>query len=391
MTDSSVFSCLPVAVRDRILQQAFQQLDQRHLFGVAPRVCRFWHQLSLSIITSLDIRIRTGEAAEQLSLWMTNHGTSLQHLNLILPEPMGERTDELQPLLQSVGAADQLRSLNISTPFMYEPPLDLSLTSLTKLTSLRIKGCAFSGGTLYESIPHATTLRSLSLETVYNRRSEWGTFMQQVSANLVQLTRLDLNGILGGILTTDIALLRALPQLQQLQLNCDLLATHLSNLRSMPVTVARIFLDEETVEADLCSWLLQSAANLRELSFVRNRLSTIAPVPPLVPLQQASQLRNLFIDGLQPNMTEVAALTQLTRLALEECGLDDTAVCKLSTLSELRVLSLRQNAGISGAQGSMEVLADSMPHLTGIKLGYTNAWEPAKHAFVSRKVALQHS
>ena len=260
---------------------------------------------------------------------------------------------------------------------------------LTKLTSLRIRGCDFGGGTLCESIPHATTLRSLSLDSIYNRRSEWGTFMQQVSTNLVQLNRLDLNGILGGILTTDIAVLRALPQLQQLQLNCDLLATDLSTLRSLPVTVARIFMVEESVEADVCSWLLQSAANLRELSFVRDRLSTVVPAPPLVPLQQASQLRDLFIIGLKPNMAEVAALTQLTRLALEECGLDDTAVCKLSTLSELRVLSLRQNVGISGAEGSMEVLANSMPYLTSIYLGYTNAWEPAKHVFVSRKVVLQ--
>ena len=121
MIDSSVFSCLPLAVRDSLLQQAFQQFDQRHLFGVAPRVCRLWHQLSLSIITSLDVTISTSEAAEQLSLWVRHHGFSLQHLSLILSEPMRDCTYELQPLLQSVGAADQLHSLNLSTPFMYEP------------------------------------------------------------------------------------------------------------------------------------------------------------------------------------------------------------------------------------------------------------------------------
>ena len=87
--DASAFSCLPLAVRDSLLQQAFQQLDQHHILGVAPRVCRLWHQLSLSIITSLDAKISTTEeAAEQLRRWIQRHGTGLTSLDLILKEPV---------------------------------------------------------------------------------------------------------------------------------------------------------------------------------------------------------------------------------------------------------------------------------------------------------------
>ena len=388
MVDGSVFSCLPIAVRDSLLQQAFQQLDQRHLFGLAPRVCRLWYQLSLKMITSLDVTISTPESAEQLNLWVTNHGASLQHLSLDMAEPVCRRTSELQPLFKSVETADQLRSLNISIARGCNPVLDLSLTMLTKLTSLRIKGCDASGGTLRESIPHATTLRSLSLDSIDNLL-EWGTFMQQVSTSLVYLTCLELNGVFGGILATDIAVLRALPQLQQLQLKCLIPARHLSKLGSLPFTVMHIYMCDEGEEADVCNWLQQSATNLRELFFFSGCCSSRIPVPPLAPLQQALQLRDLIITGLRPSMTEVAALAQLTRLALEYCALDDRAVCRLSSLSALRELSLFVNKGVSGAEGSMEVLANSMPQLTSLNLVRTNAWESAKHAFVSRKVGIQ--
>ena len=142
MADSSVFSCLPIAVRDSLLQQAFQLLDQLHMFGVAPRVCRLWQQLSLSIITSLKVIIGRAEAARQFTRWMQNHGTSLQSLDLRLEGSVCDST-ELQSLLESVEGADQLRSLAISTPHS-SSILDICLIDLTSLTSLRIKGCDFT-------------------------------------------------------------------------------------------------------------------------------------------------------------------------------------------------------------------------------------------------------
>ena len=83
-SDNSAFSCLPHAVRDSILQQAFRKLDQRHLFGVAPLVCRLWHHLASTMITSLDVKVSTQAAAEQLSLWIQNHGGGLDSMELLI-------------------------------------------------------------------------------------------------------------------------------------------------------------------------------------------------------------------------------------------------------------------------------------------------------------------
>ena len=132
------FTCLPLAVRDSLLQQAFQQLDQRHLFGVAPRVCRLWDQLALSIITSLNMKITTGKSAEQLSLWMKDHGAGgLGSLVLELDRPVCQTT-AAHSLLESLPAALQLRSLALSTT-NWTAVLDAPLPPLTNLTSLSIK------------------------------------------------------------------------------------------------------------------------------------------------------------------------------------------------------------------------------------------------------------
>ena len=373
MTDSSVFSCLPITVRDSLLQQAFQQLDQRYLFGVAPRVCRLWHQLSLSTITRLEITICTARAAEQLSLWMANHGTILQHLSLDMAEPVCRSTSDLQPLLQSVGAAEQLRSLNISTPRLRRLSLGVSLTMLTKLTSLHIKGC-----TLCESIPHATTLRNLSINTLYTR-SEYGAFMQQVSASLVQLSRLELDGS-SGAGAADMNHLCALPQLQQLELRQFVYARELSKLEPLPITRIHINM-EEGAEAGVGRWLHQSAAGLRTLLYCKRPSSSNAfvAISPLVPLQHAPLLTSLAMSDMQPNLTHLAALTQLTALGLNTCGLDDAGIVRLAGLSEFRILGVKGNKGISGAAGSMEVVAKSMPDLTAFYVDGVAAQEAARH------------
>ena len=353
---------------------------------MAPRVCRLWHQLSLGITSSLAVTITTAEAAEQLSLWISNHPTALESLELNLARAVCN-TQGVQPLLQSVGAADQLRSLNISIP----PPFisaDISLVNLTKLTSLSIDGCSFRGGSLRHSMPNLTTLKRLSLGKIFDGMP-WWPFMQQISTGLVRLTSLDLYCSC-DLEAADMAVLHALPQLQQLQLKHDIPASDLSKLGPLPVTEIHILMLGEDAEADVYGWLQRSAVNLRQVGIRRLSHSEHPAILPLVPLQQALQLRDLFIFGLQPNMTELGALTQLTKLDLDTCGLDDRAVYRLSSLSGLRVLALCDNKDISGAEGSMEVLADSMPHLTSLILGRTNAWEAAEHAFMSRKVTVYH-
>ena len=383
MIDSSAFSSLPIAVRDSILQRAFEQLDKRHRFGVAPRVCRLWRQLSLSIITSLEVDISTTEAAEQLTLWMTNHGSVLKSLHFKL-DSLGFCVSARNALVQSVGAADLLNSLCISSPFI--PVLDIPLKTLTGLTTLRISGFSHGQGALCESITRLTTLRSLSLGNSYTlfTSPSWRPFMRQISSGLTQLTSLEFDNV--EVAAKDIAELRALPQLQQLRVvNKPLPASELGVLGPLPITAIHINMNEGTA-ADVHSWLEHSSAKLQEVRFlVRN--SNHMPTPPLAHLQKALQLRELCLYRVQADVTHLTALTQLTRLGLVFCGLDDSVACKLSMLSKLRALSLCGH-GITGAQGSMEVLADCMPSLSTLTLSTASALVAARQAFESRAVEI---
>ena len=214
--DASAFSCLPLAVRDSLLQQAFQQLDQRHLFGVAPRVCRLWHQLSLSIITSLDVKITTEEAAEQLDLWIVNHGDTL--VNMQLDSTLAVcQTRAGRSVLRSLGAAAQLRSLSILTNSS-GTNLDVALPPLANLTHLSIDSCSVTP-TMLSSILSFRSLNSLSLCYMYvmhgaNIWVSWSSMMEQMATSLVGLTSLDLGF---HVSSEGLAHLRALPQLNGFQ------------------------------------------------------------------------------------------------------------------------------------------------------------------------------
>ena len=185
-----------------------------------------------------------------------------------------------------------------------------------------------------------------------------------------------------------LAQLCALPQLQQLQLrNVEVRARQLSKLGPLPINAIEVAM-EEGAEADACRWLQQSAAALREVAFCKRGPDSrdFVAKPPLLPLQHAPLLRSLTLVRMEPNLAHLAAVTQLTALGLRTCGLDDAAVLKLAGLSKLRVLELWNNKGISGAGGSMEVLAKSMPDLCVLCVGRTSAREAAWHAFGPEKV-----
>ena len=102
-------------------------------------------------------------------------------------------------------------------------------------------------------------------------------------------------------------------------------------------------------------------------------------------LCHAPQLTALMVFLIRPDTQHVAALTQLRELSLDSCSLDDAAVCRLSSLSHLRTLALQGNEEVTGAQGSMEVLASSMPHLTTLVVtGRRSVRQAAEQAFEQR-------
>ena len=388
--DASAFSCLPLAVRDSLLQQAFQQLDQRHLFGVAPRVCRLWHQLSLSIITSLDVKINTREAAEQLSLWMHKHGAAgLKTLQLLLDETVC-RTPAGGSVLQSLGAAMQLRSLSILTNVSIAEldVLDVPLPPLTNLTSLSINTCSLIP-TVVSSILSLSSLNSLSLNISFinedgaDSRDSGISLLEQMAARLVGLTSLDLD--VSSASTEGLAHLQALPQLKRLSvLPISLCSSKLRFLNGLPVIAIRIHTMTGALSG-ISSWLHSAASSLEHLGLLNFSEDPTAPAH-FLPFYKAVHLESLELLKIKPDLTQLAALTQLTSLSLRECDMHDTDVCTLSALTGLQSLDLGDNPGIAGAHGSMEVLARSMPQLCSLDLFETAAQDAAQRAFEGRRL-----
>ena len=379
-SDSSSFACLPLAVRDSILQQAFQQLDQRHLCGVAPRVCRLFRQLSLSISTSLDVTIRTEAAAEGFSSWMQDHGAGLDSLVLKVREPG-------RIVLQSLTAAEQLCSLTLSARMLgtRSLSLDAPLHVLTNLTRLSIDSFSPTAPVL-DSILGLTRLDSLTLNwwRPRYRDTSMASFMEKIARRLVGLTWLDLSH--SCVEVTSLVHLCNLPNLKELLVSEVIPAVNLPELDALPILSLKLKVEEATL-SHFSAWLQgNSVSHLQEL-YIRPRIiGSILDVPNL-PLHRAPQLMLLHISHVELDLvlpSSITQLTQLTSLHLIDCELDDADVFELSGLSNLLKLDLSKNSEILGAQGSMDVLARSMPSLRVLCLAETSAQEAAQTAFGKR-------
>ena len=183
------------------------------------------------------------------------------------------------------------------------------------------------------------------------------------------LTRLDLLDT--AVDVDDLAHLHNLPQLKELHTDGIMPASELGKLGALPLTSVGISVEHNTV-ADACSWLQTASGRLQKLALfghVRLPILPMLPILPILELPKLGKLKVLKACSIRLSIVHVAALTQLTELQLKSCGLDDAAVCSLSSLSNLRVLKFLFNPQITGAQGSMEGLARSMPQLTLLALG----------------------
>ena len=391
--DVSAFSCLPLAVRDSLLQQAFQQLGQRHLFGVAPRVCRLWHQLSLSIITSLDIRVTTEAAAEQLSLWMNKRGAGGLNSLLVLLYREVCPTHAACSLVQSLQTAMQLRNLGLSSSSAGSV-LDVPLPPLTNLISLSVKHISITP-TVVSSILGLTSLNSLNLTFVRvnvdgaDSKYAWDSIVEQMATCLVGLTSLTLL-MMVSVSSGSLAHLRALPQLKRLEVvgHAPIAASSLRHLTGLPMTSIHIASTTEAL-SDASTWLHSAAPGLEYLALSLDRVSTASAC--FSPLHKAVHLESLHLNKVKPDIMQLAALTQLTRLSLRDCDMYDADVCRLSALTGLRSLDLSCNPGFAGAQGSLEVLARSLPQLRSLELFGTAAQEAAQRVFQGRGVEIPES
>ena len=160
------FSSLPQHFCDNFLRQAFKQLDQRHLCGIVPLVCRPWHTLAVSCSSSLDVKVQTAAAGESLTSWVQKNGSNLQHFNVSLKGNTfrsSAGTATVKGLLQSAinTAARQLQSFQFrgsKAPCIY----DIQLGSLTRVTSLTLSSCML-GACTTSSLQALTQLKSLDI------------------------------------------------------------------------------------------------------------------------------------------------------------------------------------------------------------------------------------
>ena len=80
--DEPILNRLPSRESEALLLQAWQQLDQRHRFGIIPLVCSSWYHLSLPTFTSLEVTLSSINSMQQLGMWLRHHGSTLRCFRL---------------------------------------------------------------------------------------------------------------------------------------------------------------------------------------------------------------------------------------------------------------------------------------------------------------------
>ena len=263
-SDLCPFNRLPGSMCAAFLQQAFRQLDQQHLYGIAPLVCRAWHQAALSSSDTLDLVVAAPAKAEQLEPWMQRHGALFSKrvtLTLQYPEKLENRWRLASPLYNSL--SEQLRELRLEGNWLVEK----GLSALTSLTSLCLPGGHIWGSDRYALLA-LTQLRTLDLPGThlmhqllqsFGYSSDTG-FLTAMSTSLVELTRLNLNKAL-WVGNENFSALRALPHLCELEAGglFDIRAARLScEFTGLPLTSISISVWDQEDLGELKAWLQQA-------------------------------------------------------------------------------------------------------------------------------------
>ena len=397
---------LPHHVRDSMLQQAFQQLDQRHQFGVVTLVCRLWHGLALSISHSIDVSIPTRAAAEPLRSWVAEHGHGLKSMTIVVnnnPDVPGEASEAAATaavVVDSLSAAPSLSSLKISLhrsllPTMHRE-LNVDLSSFTSLTSLQLIGWELSSSSI-ASLLSLTQLSSLDLSSSTFVTGVDGPqeLMQHISTSLVQITRLELNDtcIRTGdqypsmFSLEDLAPLCSLQHLRKvgsLMLQC----VDLSSMSKLPITHIRIpWFSSNTHDVQLAAWVRNSGQSLESaIIFGCGNPGRPPPKRSVEAATCAPQLRTLQMMSVSLCVAELALLMQLSSLELAVCDFRDADLCKSLVMPNLRSLRLVLVSGEQEVYGCMHFLEADLPQLTELRVSDRRAAAMAEAALKDRIV-----
>ena len=66
---------LPEDFRMSFVKQVVANMDQKHLYGAIPCVCRELRELALTLSRSIDVELSSWESAERFGEWLERHGT----------------------------------------------------------------------------------------------------------------------------------------------------------------------------------------------------------------------------------------------------------------------------------------------------------------------------
>ena len=392
-----MFSCLPSHASEALLLQAWQQLDQRHRFGIIPRVCRSWYHLSLPTFTSLELIYCNPKYIQHLGVWIQRHGSTLRHLKLGLSYE--EYAQQVGEWLQHHGSTLQHLKLDLSHIVIRNessntharPPNDpggamwrqlaSGIKSCTSLVSLRIVRwssrhvvldlCQLSHltelqypladiwGPSHQFLARLPSqLQALDLFDAWFRKPS-SRFGQHLSF-LSSLTSLNLIGT--GISEVHLVSCPRLPPLQELKLSHSISPRNQEALASLPCTCLNLDISSKKIFRQFITWCgrdqgMKCLGRLTGLEFDLYALRHKRSNPPwshvLLPClaAAATDLRHLTLAGenaVVKDLTFLTGLTQVTSLCFKYTGPRDAdVVMPLAALPNLRQLEVD---GLSAVQ-----------------------------------------
>ena len=403
-SESCAFSCLPQDLCHSFLQQAFKQLDQRHLCGIAPLVCHPWHTLAVSCSSSLDVKVHTAAAEKSLTSWVQRNGSVLEQLSLSLD---GRRDNictvasTTEQLLQSVATnAANLQSLSLEGDVRGGTYSDASLSSLSQLTSLKLSSFTLVPG-MVSSLSALTQLKSLDLSRTAVAGLDSSDMIIGPSSQWTQLTSLDLSQTHHSFFRPQSLgrLVSSVPQLKRLRLkHVGICASMLSQLPARIEVPAIDLVVTQQSHRQAEGWLQCSGKAVEELKVqflgplggaVFQRLFALLK-PELAPRLQSF---SLWDGDLRGHCSGLGELTQISTLSFNSCSMQSADVISLSGLRGLRALLFFSGGleGVDCSQESMDCLANGLRHLTMLAVdavrGSTHSLVAAQQAFKKRIIS----
>ena len=360
------FDLLDAAMRDPSLQQAFRQLDQRHLCGIIARVCRSSYHLSSTTNSSLKVKIstelneETGKPDVAISFikWLQRNIGNLSSLDLTseVGIPTFAKYSALSKMLQTITSTTQLCSLRLDVENGTMFGAIEMLSALTNLSSLALCSCHLSSGS-FSSMLALTQLRALELRDVDVRPDMEGEqqIMRDLTSSLVNLTSLTLINPPGWLDVKEaLACIRSLPKLVDLDIRGTFILSGslVSLVGGLPITGLMLCLEDPGHIFDVAGWLercVPSTLRCLQLSTWRNCWPSSSQVSRLIsPLSAAGpQLQSLTLLGCDLSQADsvniITGLTQLTSLKLrcefqdDDWGLLEPAFARLEVLEKNRV------------------------------------------------------